>query len=165
MAASQQHMPLRNGTVVGQVVLPQQCWPRFEQGVALVFNKCERLCASCKAAVDTLTTGGWHCAWQWSTSGAGATANKRLTSSLMTSCTGLQASAVRVIIETVHTTTTRHRALCRRPGDSAGGDSASGVQRRGGGWQPAGDCTTTHRHVQAMPLRYVRGHSYITKCT
>lgn len=39
-AGQQQHMPLRNGTVVGQVVLPQQYWPRFEQGVALVFNKC-----------------------------------------------------------------------------------------------------------------------------
>lgn len=36
-------MPLRNGTVVGQVVLPQQNWPRFEQGVGLVFNKCVRL--------------------------------------------------------------------------------------------------------------------------
>ncbi len=32
-------MPLRNGTVVGQVVLPKEYWPRFEQGVELVFNK------------------------------------------------------------------------------------------------------------------------------
>lgn len=33
-------MPLRNGTVVGQVVLQKEYWPRFEQGVELVFNKC-----------------------------------------------------------------------------------------------------------------------------
>lgn len=32
-------MPLRNGTVVGQVVLPKQHWPVFEQGVTLAFNK------------------------------------------------------------------------------------------------------------------------------
>lgn len=41
MAASggSHSMPLRNGTVVGQVVLPKAHWPTFEQGVAMVFNK------------------------------------------------------------------------------------------------------------------------------
>lgn len=49
----QQHMPLRNGTVVGQVVLHQQYWPRFEQGVALVFSKCAHQPAVLAGSVNT----------------------------------------------------------------------------------------------------------------